>query len=96
MKHFDKRWQTAAAQARQVPPRDDRAPFGFVQRVVARSFGSPAEPADDAWERLALRWLGGAAAILALCAAIELPHLRETNPLHPGVENAVAQLVWLL
>lgn len=96
MKRFDERWQAMAAQARQAPPRGDAAPFGLAQRVTARMRGSAAKPGDDVWERLALRWLAGAAVILAICAAIEAPHLRQPNPLDPGVENTVGQLVWSL
>ena len=46
--------------------------------------------------RLALRWLACVIAGLAVCAALELPHLHDTHPLNPGVENAIAQLVWRL
>mgnify|MGYP003549342781 CR=1 FL=1 len=38
----------------------------------------------------------GAVAVLLVCAAVELPHFRNTQPLKPGIENTVAQLVWSL
>ena len=28
--------------------------------------------------------------------AVEMPHLRDPKPLEPGIENAVAQVVWAL
>ena len=38
--------------------------------------------------------LGMIAAILLICAVLEMPHLRDQKPLEPGIENTVAQLVW--
>lgn len=71
-------------------------PFGFATRVAAARL-SPSGPAlESAWKQLALGWLAGAAAVLTVCAILELPHLRDTRPLDPGVENTVAQLVWRL
>jgi len=51
---------------------------------------------EFAWEHILARWLAGAAAILLVCAAVEMPHFRDAQPLQPGIENAVAQLVWSL
>jgi hypothetical protein len=96
MKDFDDRWQACAAQARQAAPRDDGVPFGFAARVAARGFASRATAPEVLWERLAFRLLVSAAALLVICAALEWPHLRDTRPLEPGVENTVAQLVWSL
>jgi hypothetical protein len=97
MKHFDENWKECARQAGRTPPRDESAPFGFARRVVARSLhAGSAASVEDAWERLAPRWLAVALAVLAFCAAIEMPHLREMHPLNPGVENTIAQLLWRL
>jgi len=95
MKNFDEKWQACAARARRTEPRDESAPFGFAARVAARAASVPPEAG---WfrERLMVRWLGGAVAALAMCAALELPHWRGSPPLEPGIENAVAQLVWAL
>lgn len=96
MNDFDNKWQRCVARARQAPPRDDAAPFGFATRVLAAG-QPPAEPAlERVWERLALSGLACVAAGLAVCAALELPHLRDSHPLNPGVENTVAQLLWRL
>ena len=96
MKNFDTQWRACAARARQAPPRADAAPFGFAARVVARDFLPETAPPGVLWERLAVRLLAGAVGLLVLCAAIELPHLRDARPLEPGVENTVAQVVWTL
>lgn len=96
MKNFDAKWQTCAAQARNAAPRSEAAPFGLAGRVAARAGQTAPRPAEFIWERHVVRWLAGAVAVLALCAVMELPHWRETRPLEPGIENAVAQLVWAL
>jgi hypothetical protein len=96
MNDFDKQWQRWMARARQSPPRDDTAPFGFATRVLAAG-RRPEEPAlERAWERLALGWLAGVVAGLAVCAVLEMPHLRDSHPLNPGLENTVAQILWRL
>ncbi len=96
MNDFNDKWQRCVAQARTSPPREDAAPFGFATRVLAAR-RSPAEPATERiWERMAFGWLAVAVAGLVVCAALELPHLRDSQPLNPGVENTVAQLLWRL
>ncbi len=96
MNNFDSKWQGCVARAREASPRDEAAPFGFATRVVAAGL-SPAAPAlESIWRRLALGWLACALAGLAVCAALEFPHLRDARPLDPGVENTVAQLAWRL
>lgn len=96
MNDFDNKWQRCVTRARQAAPRDDAAPFGFATRVLAAG-RQLAEPSPErAWERLALSWLACVVAGLAICAALELPHLRDSHPLNPGVENTVAQLLWRL
>jgi hypothetical protein len=96
MKNFDAKWQSCAALARQTPPRDESVPAGFTSRVVARAAASDLNPLTEVWQALVVRLLAGSVGLLLICAAIELPHLRETKPLEPGIENAVAQLVWSL
>ena len=95
MNNFDTKWQTCAARARQTIPRDEQPPFGFATRVLAQAM-QPGAPQEFAWDYLLSRLLAGAVAILLLCAAVELPHFRNPQPLKPGIENAVAQLVWSL
>jgi len=96
MKDFDTKWQACAARARSATRRDEQSPFGFAARVVAQADHLGATPAEFAWDRLAVKGLAGAVAVLAVCAAVELPHFRDPQPLKPGVENTVAQLVWSL
>ena len=96
MKDFDTKWQACAAQARQAVRRDETAPFGFATRVAAQASQPGTRPSELAWDRLAARWLAGAVAVLVVCAVVELPHFRDAQPLEPGIENAVAQLVWSL
>lgn len=93
MKNFDKNWQVAARLAGQVPVPARTAPAGFARKVVARSnFASQPIP----WEQLALKWVVGMAAILALCSLLELPHLKPGHPMRIDVEEIVAQLIWSL
>lgn len=96
MNNFEKNWQRCVARARQVAARDDTAPFGFATRVLAAGLPEAGPELELIWVRLALRWLAGVSAGLAVCAALELPHLHDSRPLNPGVENTVAQLVWRL
>ena len=55
---------------------------------------SPQVSIELVWQRLTFAALGVIAAILVVCAVLEAPHLRDRRPLEPGIENAVAQLVW--
>jgi len=97
MNDFNQQWQRCVARARQSPPRDDTAPFGFATRVLASGWPTlEPPPVEHTWERLALGWLACLVAGLAVCAVLELPHLRDSQPLNPGVENTVAQIVWRL
>jgi hypothetical protein len=96
MNDFDKQWQTVAGHARQAPGRDETAPFGFARRTVALGWQPPAPGSEVLWVRLTLRALAGAVGVLIVCAALELPHFRDTRPLEPGLENTVAQIVWAL
>lgn len=96
MKDFDTKWQACTARARQTARRDEQPPFGFATRVMARAVPPATTPMEFAWDRLLTRLLAGAVAVLLVCAAVELPHFRDHQPLQPGIENAVAQLVWSL
>ena len=96
MNDFDSKWQACVACARQAAARDEAAPLGFATRVLAVARDKTAPSVDGVWERLVFRSLAGVLALLVVCAALELPHLRDARPLEPGVENAVGQLVWSL
>ena len=96
MQNFDKQWQTVLGRARQAPRRDEAAPPGFARRVVALGWQPQGLEWDGLWLRLTWRVLAGAVGVLIVCAALELPHLRDACPLEPGLENTVAQIVWVL
>ncbi len=96
MKNFDARWRGLAELARGATARDATAPFGFAGRVAARAFPARVSAPDHTLERMIPRFLIGVFAALMACAAMEWRHLRDTRPLEPGIENTVAQLVWLL
>jgi hypothetical protein len=96
MQQFDQQWQRIVARARRAPGRDEEAPFGFARRIVALGCQPQAPGPDVLWVRLALRVLAGAVGVLIVCAALEWPHLRDSRPLEPGLENTVAQIVWAL
>jgi len=96
MKNFDTKWQACAARARQGIPRDAQVPFGFATRVTERAARPGTTRVEFAWDRVLARLLAGAVTVLLVCAAVELPHFRDAQPLTPGIENAVAQLVWSL
>ena len=96
MTSFDSKWQQCAARARQAAPRDESAPFGFATRIAARAFTTQPQSLERVWQHLALRLLAGALGVLLVVAAIEVPHMRDTHPLEPGVADTVAQLVWRL
>lgn len=96
MNDFDTKWQAGAARARQATRRDEQMPFGFATRVTALATQPGTTPVAFAWERAMARLLAGAVAVLLVCAAVELPHFRDAQPLKPGIENTVAQLVWSL
>jgi hypothetical protein len=99
MSTFETRWKTCAARAAGAASRNETAPFGFTTRVlaaVARGNRSEATPLEAVWQRLTLRSLRWIGAVLLICFAFELTHLRQRRPLETGIENTVAQLVWNL
>ena len=99
MNPFDMKWKACVARASEVPGQNEAAPFGFATRVlsaVAAQRSSEMVSLEVVWQRLTLRSLRWIAALLVLCAILELPHLRDRRPLEPGIEDTVAQLVWRL
>jgi hypothetical protein len=97
MNDFNAKWQALAARARQATPGlDESPPLGFTTRVSARAQQTPPAPFGRLWERMALSSLLGLTALLMICAAVELPHYRDSQPFNPHIGNTVAQLVWSL
>lgn len=98
MSEFDRRWQELAGKARNGPAAraDDPAPPGFATRVLARR----PERAGPATEDLWLRWLRPSLATMATIAVVltglEVRASRAPVLARPGIENAVAQVLWRL
>ncbi len=97
MNDFDRRWKTLAARARAATVCETDPPPGFATRVVAQWQASSAPPLSTVWLRLGLRALFGAAAVLVLCAVMELRASRAARGLAaPHVEDSVAEVFWIL
>jgi hypothetical protein len=96
MKNFESKWRTCAARARQAEPPEQNAPTGFSTRVAALALTSPPLSLEAVWERLALRLLAGAVALLIICTALEAPRIRASSLLDSGVENSLTQVIWSL
>ncbi len=96
MSEFDIRWQAGITRAREAGRRDETMPHGFATSVLALAQPSASPPIslELVWQRLTFGVLGVIAAALVVCAALELPYFRDRQPLEPGIENTVAQLVW--
>jgi hypothetical protein len=96
MKKFEANWQALTERARRATPRGADAPFGFAARVAALAVRPESPSLVEIWQGLLVRLLVGALALLLLCAALELPHLRDRHPWQPGIEDTVARVVWSL
>ncbi len=99
MSRFEERWAACVARARKARGQKPAPPFGFTTRVLAAAAARDSDgelSLEAAWQRLTVRSLPWVTAFLLICAAIELPHWRDRKPLDPGIENTVAQLVWVL
>lgn len=99
MSDFQTRWRALAREAARDVSSPVVAPPGFASRVVRLAMnrsGALGPAAPDLWFRLGARSLAGALAVLVLMVLLELPHWRSRPVLEPGIENAVAQLVWSL
>ena len=98
MSEFDVRWQACVGCGRQSPRPNEAAPFGFASRVLAVAWDSPASRVslETFWQRVTFASLGILTLLLLVCAVVEMPHLGDRQPLEPGIENTVAQVVWSL
>ena len=99
MNRFEDRWKTCVTRARQTPPPNEAAPFGFATRVLTAASSqrwNEAVALELVWQRLTLRSLSLIGAVLIVCAIVELPHLRDRHLFEPGIEDAVGQIVWNL
>ena len=97
MSEFNRLWQQCVARAREAPPRSEEAPFGFATRVLAQANQPARTPASTLlWVRLGLRALGGVMALLLVLGTMEYHDSRDRGWTMPGVENCVAQAIWML
>lgn len=97
MIEFDKRWKTLAARARAAAVPQIQMPPALAARVVAQWRVSSAPPLSAVWLRFGLRALAGVAALLVLCAVMELRAARGSQGLTaPHVEDTVAQAFWII
>src|SRR5882724_11681539 len=97
MNEFEHRWKMGLEAARlAAAAQSDEAPLGFATRVIAHWQAQPEPPLALLWQRLALRVLGAMALVLLTLAAYGAFSLEGDAPLHPPVENAVADEVWFL
>ena len=102
MSTFDERWRNVARAARAAEPPLPEPPLHRVRSwmdrraaaAVAGEFG-----AGDLWFRYGTRGLATATLVLLASVWFALGGTvrdRESAPLRPGIENAVAEVFWLL
>ena len=97
MNEFDKRWKILAARARAAAVPEIKMPPALAARLVAQWRVPSAPPVSAVWLRLGLRALAGAAALLVLCAVMELRAARGSQGITaPHVEDTVAQAFWII
>ncbi len=99
MSRFDRRWRECVRRARQASPRPLPEPPADLTRLVRR--GSVVSGTDDPeltewWRWYGSRGLAVATAILVGCVAFVIRDGSEAPSLRPGVEDAVAEVLWRL
>ena len=106
MSTFDERWRNMARAARAAEPPLPEPPLHRVRswmdrRAAAAVAGEGAgeSGAGDLWFRYGTRGLATATVVLLASVWFALGGSvrdRESAPLRPGIENAVAEVFWLL
>ncbi len=101
MSRFDQRWRCCLQVARRASPRPLPEPPTDLAET-ARRLGAGSGPGQDDWELIDWwRWYGTrglavATAILVSCVLVVIGDGREAPSLRPGVEDAVAEVLWRL
>lgn len=101
MKRFEERWRECVRVARGVPA-DENLGVPSWEGIVARRARIAASEAAPEAEALAWwRWYGArgvlaATAMVVVCWFLAFRASDPVHPLRPGVENAVAEIFWLL
>lgn len=93
MNDFDTRWQSAIDAARQAPPRDDTAPFGFASRIVALSRSVPTGSTFLLWWKFTWRAIGVAALVLVASAVMNWTGPND-SALDPAIADSMNDLLW--
>lgn len=102
MRRFDERWRECVRQARTAaePPGDGPLPSSaaLLRRMRQARVRDAAEnvEATDWWRWYGARGLAAATLVLAACLLFAFRGPRREPSLRPGVENAVAEVLWSL
>ncbi len=103
MKRFNERWQECVRQVRRS--RRERVSAGSEaeiglpanwRRLVRAGGSGVADEEAGLWEWYGARGLAAASVVLALCLLFAVKGPREAPSLRPGVEDAVAEVLWSL
>ncbi len=100
MSHFEERWKECVRVARLAPGRGDPPP-PLVAAIQARRNRSPEEDPSDVETAAWWRWYGTrgvavASLVAVVCVVFALQGMKERDPFRPGVEDAVAEVFFLL
>lgn len=100
MKRFDQRWQECVRVARLAAPRPFAEPplhrAATLGRTLRSVEPSPEPDPVDWWRWYGTRGLAVASVVLLACLFLGLRDRREGPSLRPGVEDAVAEVLWRL
>jgi|GEM_PF-2473952 len=100
MSGFHERWKACARVAQTARPVKDSPPPSWeaIQRQRAKLSGN-AELREDSmawWGWYGARGVAVASVVVLVCLVFAARGPREGHPLRPGVEDAVAEVFWLL
>jgi len=101
MKRFEERWLECVRRARTVreeavDPLPSWAAIRARQRELARTVTSSEVEALALWRWYGARGLLAATAMVVACWLFAFRASEPVHPWRPGVENAVAEIFWLL
>jgi hypothetical protein len=100
MKPFDRRWEDCVRVARRATPRPCAEPPLHLAPALRRALRS-AEPGPepepvDWWRWYGTRGLAVASVLFVACLFFGMRDRRDAPSLRPGVEDAVAEVLWRL
>lgn len=94
MNDFEIRWQSAVDAARQAPPREETAPFGFASRVAALRHKAASSSAFLLWWKFTWRAICVATLVLVASAALNWSASNDAA-LDPAIADSMNDLLWL-